>query len=78
MKDCINKGCEFWDGQHYYTETNCDQINEGALYKCKDYKPEQDELEEMLEIAEEKCNYNPYHAKLLKAIIDRIKKLENK
>ena len=72
---CDNKGCQYRDEQWI---CRCKILTEEHTYMCKDYQPEQDELEEMLEIAEKKCNYNPYHAKLLKAIIDRIKKLENK
>ena len=72
----MNKECEYFMN-HVNNIENCKEINDYAFHKCKDYKPEHDELEQLFEM-EKKAGSLPYTHRLFKAIIDHIKKLESK
>jgi len=83
---CINKECPcgFWENSG--CSGNCKYVPRGELCLCKSYKPEQDELEEILDNAiaielDIDGNELAHHVTtklktLLSIIIDRIKKLE--
>jgi len=53
MKPCINKECEYWSCA--YNDNDCRAILLEYMHKCKDYKPEQDEIDRIKRL-EDKFN----------------------